>query len=151
MKKYLLIIAMFLSVFYSFGQDRKKSRQKIKALKIAFLTQELQLTSLEAEKFWPLYNIHQEKLELYRDKGRSEINRRIKQVGSFNNLNEEEAKDFLSLKLDLERKTVLEKERFLKDASKFLNYKKLMMLQVSEREFTRKLMRKYGRGRRPKE
>lgn len=30
--------------------------ERIQALKIAFITQKLQLTSDEAEKFWPIYN-----------------------------------------------------------------------------------------------
>ena len=33
-----------------------KSAKKLQALKIAFITQKLQLTSAEAEKFWPVYN-----------------------------------------------------------------------------------------------
>ena len=30
--------------------------EKIQSLKIAFITQKLQLTTDEAEKFWPVYN-----------------------------------------------------------------------------------------------
>ena len=33
-----------------------KGREKIKALKVAFITQKLQLSPSEAEKFWPVYN-----------------------------------------------------------------------------------------------
>ncbi|WP_439128075.1 sensor of ECF-type sigma factor [Polaribacter sp.] len=151
MKKYLLTLVTLLMVLHSFGQSRKESREKIKALKVAFLTKELNLSSAEAEKFWPLYNSHEEKLDTYRDKGRSEIKRKLKEVGDFDNLNEEEAKKFLKLKLDLERKTLIEKEDFFKKVSKFLSYKKIMKLHVSEREFAKKLMYKYGRGRKPKD
>ena len=39
------------------SQDLNDTRaEKIQALKIAFITQRLQLTSDEAEKFWPVYN-----------------------------------------------------------------------------------------------
>lgn len=36
--------------------NRKPSREEINAQKIAFFTQELNLTPQEAEKFWPVYN-----------------------------------------------------------------------------------------------
>lgn len=39
------------------AQDPNDPRaEKIQSLKIAFITQKLQLTSDEAEKFWPIYN-----------------------------------------------------------------------------------------------
>lgn len=43
----------------SFANAQKENGQrseKIQALKIAFITQKLRLTSAEAEKFWPVYN-----------------------------------------------------------------------------------------------
>ena len=37
--------------------------EKVQALKIAFITQKLQLTSAEAEKFWPVYNQYTEEIK----------------------------------------------------------------------------------------
>jgi len=37
------------------GEDKEKD-DKIEALKVGFITKELNLTASEAEKFWPLYN-----------------------------------------------------------------------------------------------
>lgn len=58
MKKILLIILFFLSGFSAlFAQERNEDNlEKIKALKIAFITQKLNLSAEEAEKFWPIYN-----------------------------------------------------------------------------------------------
>lgn len=59
MKQFLLIIALLLGSF-SFARAQNdslgKRAEKIQALKIAFITQKLQLTSEEAQKFWPVYN-----------------------------------------------------------------------------------------------
>jgi len=59
MKKYLLII-LGLVGSVSFANAQKEGggqrSEKIQALKIAFITQKLHLTSAEAEKFWPVYN-----------------------------------------------------------------------------------------------
>ena len=40
--------------------------EKIQALKIAFITQKLQLTSAEAEKFWPVYNDYENEIKTLR-------------------------------------------------------------------------------------
>jgi hypothetical protein len=59
MKKYILILLILLGGFSGIraqdpGDDTRA--EKIQSLKIAFITQKLQLTSDEAEKFWPIYN-----------------------------------------------------------------------------------------------
>jgi hypothetical protein len=58
MKKYLLIFLLGFSSFYIKAQDGDPARraEKIQALKIAFITQKLDLSIDEAQKFWPVYN-----------------------------------------------------------------------------------------------
>ncbi len=57
MKKYLFLLLISTATFsLSFAQNPGKRSEKVQALKIAFITQKLQLTSSEAEKFWPVYN-----------------------------------------------------------------------------------------------
>ena len=52
MKKfYLIIFLMFFLVISIKAQDRNESHEKIKSLKIAYLTEQLALTSSEAENF----------------------------------------------------------------------------------------------------
>ncbi len=53
MKRYLLILFIMLGLF---SQVKAQNGEKIQALKIAFITQKLQLTPDEAQKFWPVYN-----------------------------------------------------------------------------------------------
>jgi hypothetical protein len=145
MKKYIIILTLFLSAFQSFGQHSKESREKIKALKAAFLTQELELSAIEAQKFWPIYHKHEEKLHFFRDKGRSGIKNKIKEAGDLNNLEESDAKKLVLLKLDLEKQVVAEKTAFISEIAAFLDYKKIMKIYISERKFARKLMQKYGK------
>ena len=60
MKKYLLLIFTLCSFLMVNAQKRGggDDGDKIQALKIAFITQRLQLTTAEAEKFWPVYNVY---------------------------------------------------------------------------------------------
>lgn len=62
MKKLLLIITLFLTVGTAViaqegdDGDKKNNGGKIEALKIGYLTQKLNLSAEEAQKFWPIYN-----------------------------------------------------------------------------------------------
>ncbi len=61
MKKYILILSLlFGSVAMVFAQEAQpgedlSKQEKIKALYVAYVTQQLQLTPEEAQKFWPVH------------------------------------------------------------------------------------------------
>jgi Skp family chaperone for outer membrane proteins len=61
MKKILLITTIFMgSLFAATAQDDQAGndnnrQEKIKALYVAYITQQLNLTEAEAQKFWPLH------------------------------------------------------------------------------------------------
>lgn len=66
MKKILLIIAI-CACTNLFGQ-RAEALKKIEAARIALITERLDLTSDEAEKFWPIYNeLHGKKRKIRRE------------------------------------------------------------------------------------
>lgn len=73
------ILLVYMNAFAQKGTDdsqRQRSKEKIKALKIAHITTKLELTPDEAQKFWPVYNefetkkdvLHKEKKELRKAK-----------------------------------------------------------------------------------
>ncbi len=62
MKKFILYISLVFAAFATSGQVgsedgqiNQKKEEKIKALYIAYISQQLSLTPLEAEKFWPAH------------------------------------------------------------------------------------------------
>ena len=61
MKKLIYTIAFAGMFTFAFAQENpsdltEKKQQNIEALKVAFITKELNLTPEEAQKFWPVYN-----------------------------------------------------------------------------------------------
>jgi len=70
MKKYLLIIIAIFGSF-SFASAQNGRQEKIQALKVAFITQKLQLTPAEAEKFWPIYNQYDNEIRQVRVNNRN--------------------------------------------------------------------------------
>lgn len=143
MKKKILLFILSLTVFTINAQKVKRDKEKIKALKIAFLTQELDLNATVAQKFWPIYNEHENNLDAIRRTGMSQFREKINNLGGLEALSEKDSKSFVNAKLELDKKTLQEKEQFLAKITKILPYKKILKLQLSEREFARKLMRKY--------
>ena len=61
MKKYLLILTLLFGSFsMAFAQENQQGddatrQEKIQALYVAYVTQQLQLTPEEAQKFWPVH------------------------------------------------------------------------------------------------
>ena len=57
MRKLLLILFLFISSAYiCSAQDGNKDKEKIEAVRTAYITNQLNLTPEEAQKFWPIYN-----------------------------------------------------------------------------------------------
>lgn len=85
MKKLYLILS-FLSVFgFAKAQDDNqpdnKKLQEIEALKVAFISKELNLTPEEAQKFWPVYNQYSKEMNAtLQDKDNPDIIERDEKV-----------------------------------------------------------------------
>ena len=69
MKKIVLIATILLGFFSVAiaqddpGNDETKRQEKIKALYVAYITQELNLTADEAQKFWPVHTQFENELK----------------------------------------------------------------------------------------
>ena len=85
MKKLLLILTIFItSVTFAQDPDQvdKPLPERVEALKIAFISQRLELTPDEAQKFWPIYKNYETELrQLLRDqKGNNDPLERDKKI-----------------------------------------------------------------------
>ena len=118
--KLLLIITFFLGSF-SFVKaqnDHENRFEKVQALKIAFITQKLELTADEAQKFWPVYNRYE-----------AEIRQMM-----MDNRNGGDA-------IDNEEKVLNVKKKYKSEFIKVIGQAKTNTLFNSEREFRGVLMR----------
>ena len=145
MKKHIftLLFVFLLSILSGLAQSKKGSSEKILTYKIAFLTEKLNLTESEAQKFWPIYNKYdQKKMELHREK-RYNIKRKIIKNGGIDNLSEKDSKEILEKFQSINKLEYEIKTSFHNKLSKILSFKKILILHISEHEFNRKLMQKF--------
>ena len=124
-------------------RNPKKIQAKIKALKIAHLTEQLDLTEKEAQQFWPIYNSYDKKMMIFRHQERKNIKKKIEDLGGVDKLSEKEAKAISEKIIDLEKSIFQTKQAFFDKVSNVLSYKKILKLEIAEKDFHRKLLRKY--------
>lgn len=142
LKRILTTLLMLVTIFI-YGQH-KPDGDKIKALKVAFITERLDLNSKEAQAFWPLYNKYEEDRENLRRKDRSEIRGKIKGV---ENLTEKEASNLLEQYIDFEEEEERLDTAFYKNVAKVISAKKALLLLRSEEDFKRQLIKEYRQKR----
>jgi hypothetical protein len=138
LKKILLLMFLFSNALF-YGQ-RDVDKDKIKTLKIAYLTEKLNLTSKEAQTFWPIYNDYQEEKQKLRNKGSVEIISKIKDA---DNVSEKDAAQLLDkvILYEVEENKIF--ENFIAKITKVISSKKTLVLLRSEEDFKRQLIRQY--------
>ncbi len=137
---YSLTIMLLLSFNSNAQQKERIGKDKIRSLKIAFITERLDLSPKEAEDFWPIYNAHEKEIERIRSKERSHTHGTHKNKAE---LTEKEAEKLIYDILSIEEKRYKEKRDFLKKVKSKISAKKTILLMKAEEDFRRKLFRKY--------
>jgi len=145
MKKILTII--LLAVTFTFQAQGDEKREKIKALKTAFFTTELSLSSEESAKFWPIYNAFDEKqFELRHTKMKSLINKLKKTIDS---MSEKEALAVLNQLEDYDQELFENRKKLVTNLKQVINPVKILKLKKAEDDFNRTLLKQY-KGKGPK-
>jgi Spy/CpxP family protein refolding chaperone len=139
----LLPLILFLITLNGFAQSRfKGKKEQIRALKIAFITDELKLTTDEATKFWPLYNNFEEKQrELKQQKIRSYMKRF--ESGEVEKMSDKEATNFLNQMENTEDEMYQLRKKFVSNLKDILPPIKIIKLKKVEEDFNRKLLQQY--------
>ena len=122
-------------------QERK---DKIKSLKIAFISQKLALTSQEAEKFWPVYNKYDDKIMLLKE---AQMKLRV----SKKNGTDEDALKKIEEAEAIESEVMLLKKKMRAELIPIISAEKVVTLERLEHEFHRKILEKLKqrKGNRP--
>jgi hypothetical protein len=138
----VLFLVLFISqTIHAQSQTRSVTpdqRERIQSRKIAFLTDKLDLSPAEAEKFWPIYNAYQERLGNEMKTFRKEHQYNPKDI---DNLSDEEANAFLNAQLQQAQKMLDYKKEYQLELKKALSPQKIVKLFEAEKEFREELIR----------
>ncbi|WP_425237513.1 hypothetical protein [Ulvibacterium sp.] len=132
-----ILILFLLTTTFFYGQNRP-IRDKIKTLKVAFITERLSLTSEEAQVFWPIYNEHEAKIEAIKRKERQEVRAKLM---NFDELSEKQADALLNDLIALENEKHQLNVDFMEKMSKAITSKKTFLLIKAEEDFKKRLLK----------
>ena len=144
LNKILLVIIVALYGVTLSAQGPGPGRERIKTLKIAFLTEQLSLSSKEAQKFWPVYNAHEEKLEAFRKQERKQFGGRLVQLDA---MEDEEAEKMLSIFIQKQAEKQKLEGEYIKNLKEVISAKKIIRLFKAEDNFKKRLLQQYRRRR----
>ena len=125
------------------GTFAQNKRDRIKALKIAFITEKLDLTSKEAESFWPIYN----DFESQRASLRRQMSSKRRAM-NLENLTEIEAKETVKDIIDHEQQKTAIETKFLNSLMGVIPSKKIIKLKIAEDKFKRRMLEELRNRRR---
>ena len=145
--KILFPIIFLLVTSLSFSQGFKEKREKVKALKVAYITEQLELTTEEAQKFWPIYNAFDENQSDLRHEKMRAILDRFK-PGNVEKLSEKDASNSLIQMEKIEEDLFNLKKKFIKDLQSVISAKKIIKLKKAEEDFNRELLKQMREKRR---
>ncbi|MBC7607325.1 MAG: sensor of ECF-type sigma factor [Burkholderiales bacterium] len=135
----ILVLFLLLISVNLFAQPK---REQLKSLKVAYITDQLQLTSDEATKFWPLYNAFESKQkELRQDKLRAYMDRL--DGGEVEKMSDKDALNFLNQMENTEEEIYQRRKKFITNLKSVLAPVKIIKLKRAEEGFNRKLLKQY--------
>ena len=139
----LLLILLFLFSIHSFSQPKdKEKREKIRSLKVGFLTTELSLTPDEAAVFWPLYNAFDNKQnEIRSKKTKSLIDKMDNEA--FAKMSEKEAFALLAQSESYDEDLFQNRRKFISSLKGVISPIKIIKLKKAEDNFNKKLLQQY--------
>jgi len=120
------------------AQEKGQRSEQIESVKIAFITQKLELNTTEAEKFWPVYNEYQQELKkVFRERREA---RKKNEANPNNKLNNE---------LDFETRLLDIRKKYKEEFSKVIPSEKVLQFFQAEREFREQMIKELKDRRKP--
>lgn len=138
-----LTLALLVSTSFSsvFAQQKK---DKIKQLKIAYFTEELDLTSSESEKFWPIYNEFEDKTKTLR-KENKKLTEEIKT--NVESLSDEDIRKKTDKIFENQSTEISLRKEYHHKIAAVIGYKKSVRILHLENEFKKKLLEELRQGK----
>jgi hypothetical protein len=134
-KYYFFTLLFFVIANFAFSQTDKK--EKIDALRVAFITKKVNFTTQEAEAFWPLYNEMNDKLEAVRKTFRQQYNAKT----NYDFQTDKEAEAYLNAELQLKQKEFEIYKEYYEKFKKVLPVKKVAAVRRAEEDFKKEIIK----------
>jgi hypothetical protein len=144
MKIKTILIALLCPLFMFSQNISDEKRKKIEIQKIAFITKSLDLSSEEAQVFWPVYNNFSDEMKSIKEKIRDNMSSMRKDRSS---LTEKQVGEIMEQKFKMEQMVLDIKVKFNKEFQKVISNKQIAALYHAEKEFKKELLNRIKKGK----
>ena len=121
------------------GPKHEEKKEKVEAMKIGFITQQMNLTPEEAQKFWPVYNQMKNEIESVR-KERQLSRENVKD--NFETMTDPEFEKLINDELASRQKEFDIQKKYVAQFKVVVSIKKVAQFYRAEEQFKRKLLEK---------
>lgn len=125
------------------AQDRRSKEDRIKAVKVAFITEELDLTPKQSQEFWPLYNELHQKMRALRKNGKGKAD--------IDEMSDTELESWLDNHLKIEEEKIGLQRAYIHKFKTVISIRQVAKLSRAEHRFKRELLRRSKERREGKE
>src|SRR5690606_11732649 len=144
--KYIKMKTIIITLALCFSLSTFAQQNKIKSLKVAFITEKLNLTEMEAQKFWPVYNAYDDTVSNLKI---NELRKVIHEIRlSYASVSDEKANELLNKALEIEDNIHSENIKLVKKLRSIISAKKILALKNAEEDFNRKMLEEFNKRRR---
>jgi hypothetical protein len=135
-KHIVLLFILALSAGGTMAQTDSK-KEKIDALRVAFIKKQVSFTEQEAIAFWPLYNEMNDRLDAYR----LAFRKQYPATANYNFATDREAEAYLNAELFLKQKEYELSKEYFEKFKKVLPVKKVVSVRRAEEDFKKELIK----------
>lgn len=144
MKK-LLILVLLVTSPWAHAQVMKEKREQLKALKVAYITNELQLTPEEAARFWPIFNAFEaQQKEIRKQKLKTYLE--LSDLGDYDKLSEKDAAQLVNQMEAMEDEIHQARKKLWQSLKTAIPAVKMLKLKKAEEQFNRRMLQKLKEG-----
>ena len=136
----ILMIVMVLSLSTALGQKGKMSFERLKALKMSYITEKIGLTEEEESVFWEIYDKYEE--EIFTDCRKKIKNLRLSYMKSTDSISNKEAFEVIQSINKLEHLALKLKEERDKELLEKFPAQKILKMHRAEYHFNREMVYK---------
>ena len=132
--KRIFFIALIATAFSNLAYAQKDLSDRIKALRAEVYTRVLNLTSEEAEKFWPIFNEYVEAKEA--------LQKQLKPESDLDGMSDAEVEEYVKKYAEIRQKELDLEKDLVQKLRKVLPIRKIAKLPMAEREFRESLLKR---------
>ena len=140
MRIIITIVSLLSFLQLNAQPDGRRDFDKFKALKISFMTEKLELTPSEAEKFWPIYNeLDKKRFDLHKKK--RDLEKKL--IDENTTLNDGELNRINNLLINSFKEEYDLSKEYNEKFMQVLPIKKVVLINIVENDFRFNMIKEY--------